>query len=193
MFVVDRPAAVQNQALHLRAPSVTSADSNRVSLDSLNTILGGSFTSRAQPESSREEWLHLRSLQLWPRSVPRDVHRNHQRGKAEQTVPRASSQRNSRCISTGDISKDEAKKARETVQSDTIGNFGTLSGIAGVAAGVVAESAERDSVAVDLASIDAIDDAKLNSLGKNAVQINKSVLARGRQVACAGATEAASG
>ncbi len=176
VFIVDRPAAVQT-VLHLRAPSVTSADSNRISLDLLNTILGGSFTSRLNQNLREKNGFTYGARSNFGLAPSLGMFTATTSVKAEQTGPALREFMGELWrISIGDISKDEAQKARETVQSDTISNFGTLSGIAGIAAGLVAERRPWDSIAADLASIDSIDDAKLNALGKNAVQINKAVL-----------------
>lgn len=176
VYVVDRPAAVQT-VLHLRAPSVTSADSNRVSLDLLNTILGGSFTSRLNQNLREKNGYTYGARSNFGLNPSLGMFTATTSVKAEQTGPALREFMGElRRISSGDISKDEAKKARETVQSDTIGNFGTLSGIAGTAAGLVSERRPWDSIAADLTSIDSIDDAKLNGLAKDAVKLNKAVL-----------------
>lgn len=176
VYVVDRPAAVQT-VLHLVAPSVTSADSNRVPLSLLNTILGGSFTSRLNQNLREQHGYTYGARTRFALNPSLGTFTATTSVKADQTGPALREYMGElRRIKSGDISKGEAQKARETIQSDMIGDFGTLSGVAGAAATVVSERRDWNSIASDMASIDSIDDAKINALASNAVNLNQAVL-----------------
>jgi predicted Zn-dependent peptidase len=176
VFVVDRPAAVQT-VLHLRTTSVTSADANRVPLELLNTILGGSFTSRLNQnlrENNGYTYGARSSFQLSPSlgqfTASTSV-------KAEQTGPALKEFMGElRRIASGDIADAEATKARETVRADLIGSFGTLAGVTGLAGQMIATRLPWDTVSKDLALATTIDASALNALAKSAINLDNAVL-----------------
>gem|GEM_PF-1613 len=176
VFVVDRPGAVQT-VLHLRSPSVTSGDSNRVALDLLNTILGGSFTSRLNQNLREKNGYTYGARSGFALNPSLGMFTASTSVKAEQTGPALREFMGELTrIRSGDISDAEATKARETVRADMVGSFGTISGVTGLAAQMVSSRLAWDAVASDIASVGSVDATKLNLLAKQSINMDAAVL-----------------
>jgi predicted Zn-dependent peptidase len=129
VVAVDRPDAVQT-VLALVAPGAAYAYEERLPLEMAHMILGGSFTSRLNRNlrevhgftygagSSHNSLAHM-GLSTAQTSVV-----------AESTGPALKEfLLELTRIASGDVTEDEMAKARETIRSDLIESFGTLSGI----------------------------------------------------------------
>ena len=176
IFVVDRPDAVQT-VIHLRSPGATYSDKNRVATDMLNTILGGSFTSRLnQNLRERNGFTYGAGSRV---SAGRFVGQFVARTSVQSAVTAPALKEffvELNRIRSGDISADEAAKARETVLNDVVSNFGTLEGTAATAAEIITVGGTWSDIAADVKTLQAVDASMLNALAPKVVDVNKAVL-----------------
>jgi zinc protease len=176
VYIVDRPDAVQT-VLHLRAPGIAYSDADRTRLELVNTVLGGSFTSRLNMNlrekngytyGARSGMIINPSLGIFSASTS---------VKAEQTgAALAEFLREIRGIREGNITPEEAAKARETVKSQAVGVFGTASDAAGAAVELAMHGAPWSTIAEDIKAYDACDAAMLNAACGRIVDLDRSVL-----------------
>ncbi|MBI5865937.1 MAG: insulinase family protein [Planctomycetes bacterium] len=174
--LVHRPDAVQT-VIQFVTPGVTYRDPQRMKLRLMNTILGGSFTSRLN-QNLREAHGYTYgarsnfSMEIetgWfiaASSVRTDV-----TGAALHEFLSEF-----RRLASGDISDTEAMKARETVRTNSIRAFEGLRGLTGAAAACWASSLPFDSIASDLAAIENTSAGELNELAKTAIGLDRGVL-----------------
>ncbi len=176
IFVVDRPGAVQT-VLHLRSPAANYAAMDRSASYMLNTILGGSFTSRLnQNLRERNGFTYGAGSRV---QAGRNVGQFFARTSVQSAVTAPALKEfffELTRIKSGDISPDEAAKARETVANDVVSNFGTLQGTAGAAAEIISVDGQWTDIAADLAALQSVDASKLNVLAPRLVNTNNAVL-----------------
>ncbi len=176
LAIVDRPEAVQT-VIRLVAPGVRFADEKRVPLRALNTILGGSFTSRLNANlreahgytygaGSRFSMQRATGSFSASTSVKADV-----TGAALKELMEELAK-----IRKGDVTDDEIKKARESLRTDVVSSFATLHGILGAVDDLVANGVELSTLGADLAALDAVTAAKVNALAKDAIPLEQGVL-----------------
>ena len=79
-------------------------------------------------------------------------------------------------IASGDISENEAAKARETQRNDTISSFEGLAGLSGAAANFIVNGMPVGTTAADLEAMQKVTAAELNALAKKAVNLDGGVL-----------------
>ena len=79
-------------------------------------------------------------------------------------------------IRAGDISADETQKAALSIRQDVVGDFATLDGILGQAAGRAASGLSFATIATDLTHASSITPRTLNTLAKNAITTDQGVL-----------------
>lgn len=79
-------------------------------------------------------------------------------------------------IRAGDISADETQKAALSIRQDVVGDFATLDGILGQAAGRAASGLSFATIATDLTHANSITPRTLNTLAKNAITTDQGVL-----------------
>lgn len=176
VFVVDRPDAVQT-VIRFVMPGPAYTDAKRISYELLNTILGGSFTSRLNMNLREEHGYTYgarSSFAMEPRlgymvassSVRADVTGEsvkeflHEIGRTRE----------------GDISTEEARKARETVRTNTIESFAGLRGVIGEASERLLAGVPFASLGDDMALMQRIDANELNAMAKSAIPLEKGVL-----------------
>lgn len=176
IFVVDRPGAVQT-VLHLRSAAANYAAADRAATSMLNTILGGSFTSRLnQNLRERNGFTYGAGSRV---QSGRNVGQFFARTSVQSAVTAPALKEfffELARIKSGDISPDEAAKARETVANDVVSSFGTLQGTAGAAAEIISVNGQWTDIAADLAALQSVDASKLNALAPRLVNTNNAVL-----------------
>ena len=79
-------------------------------------------------------------------------------------------------IRAGDITADETQKAALSIRQDVVGDFATLDGILGQAAGRAASGLSFATIATDLTHASSITPRTLNTLAKNAITTDQGVL-----------------
>lgn len=176
VFIVDRPGAVQTM-VHLRAPSVPASNPDRAKLEMLNTLLGGSFTSRLN-NNLREQHGYTYGARtgfaMGP-SVGSFTASSSVRADATGAALKEFMGELKR-IATGDITAVEAVKAGAVTTDNTVEPFGTIGGVVGVAMSTVEDRLPWSSLAEDFAAMKSVDAAALNKLAATAVDLNNAVL-----------------
>ncbi|MBC7834450.1 MAG: insulinase family protein [Phycisphaerales bacterium] len=165
IVVVDRPDAVQT-VIRFIGPGPKFADAGRVNYRLLNTLLGGSFTSRLNQNlrerngytyGARSRFEMLPSMGYFTSGAA-------VRADATGAAVREFMAEFDR-LRKGDVSGAEAGKARQTVRTDVVQSFAGLQGLLSVAGELVANRVPFGTLASDLAAIDQASEPELNSLG----------------------------
>lgn len=176
VVLVDKPGAVQTVVRYVTpGPRVT--DKNRVAYRLINTILGGSFTSRLNANlreahgytygaGSRFVMNASTGYFLARASVKADV-----TGASLQEFASEFER-----IRNGDISESELVKARETLRTETIQSFEGVGGTVSTAASLVIDGIPFDSLGKDVASMQGMSAGDLNALARAALPIEQGVL-----------------
>ena len=176
-LIVDRPGATQTMIrFQIGAPRFATDD--RVERELLNTLLGGSFTSRLNQNlredhgytyGARSRFELSRSLGFFAASA---------QVQAEVTGPALKEFLSEfDRLNQGDISADELAKARATLRNDTITQFGTFAGLLSAASERIATGVPIESIAADLERSQAIQAADVNGLAARiAADLKRGVL-----------------
>ena len=176
VVVVDRPGATQT-VIHFAMPSVTLADPKRVSLEMLNIILGGSFTSRLN-QNLRERngftYGARSNFALYPSTgcmtatarVATDV-----TGAALREFFNEFTR-----IADGDISDEELAKARETFRNETVQSFASIDSMIATTATRLNAGLPPEMIKKDLALADRVKVSDLNELARSMIAPRRGVL-----------------
>jgi predicted Zn-dependent peptidase len=176
VVVVDRPGATQT-VIHFAMPSVTLADPKRVSLEMLNIILGGSFTSRLNQnlrERNGYTYGARSNFALYPSTgcmtasarVATDV-----TGAALREFFNEFTR-----IAAGDISEDELSKARKTFRNETAQSFASLDSMIATTAVRLNAGLPAEMIKKDLTLADRVKVSDLNELAKSMIVPLRGVL-----------------
>jgi predicted Zn-dependent peptidase len=79
-------------------------------------------------------------------------------------------------LRAGDVSEEEAGKARETLRTDVIQAFQGLGGLLGVASELVSNGVPFETLAQDMAKMQTAKATDLNAISNNAVPLEQGVL-----------------
>jgi len=176
VVIVHRPNAVQTVVRYL-APGIHAADDRRVPYDLINTILGGSFTSRLN-QNLRENHGYTygagSAFVMQPGAgywMARSSVRADATGESLVEFTRELDR-----LRAGDISESEVAKARETVRTNTVEAFQGVSGVVGTGASLVGAGLPFSSIAADLKAAAALDAGQLNALASGAIALDRGVL-----------------
>ncbi len=176
VLIVDRPDAVQT-VIEFIMPGPTYGDARRTQYWLLNTLLGGSFTSRLN--------LNLREEHGYTYGARSSFRMHKDSGNLVATASvRADATGESVSeflhefarLSSGDVSAEDASKVRETLRTDLIQSFAGLSGILRQALERTVNKQPMDSLLSDMRSIQTVDQEQLNALAKTAIPLNNGVL-----------------
>jgi predicted Zn-dependent peptidase len=174
--IVDRPNATQTAVL-FAAPGVTFGDSKRMPREMLNTILGGSFTSRLNQNLREEHGYTYGARSRWSMGVSAgDFSAGASVSASKTGASIAEFLKEFERLKSGDITGTEVDKARETTRNDMISAFEGLGGLLAGAAPYLASKLPFDSVARDLAALRAIEASDLNALAREALALDSGVL-----------------
>jgi len=176
VFLVDRPEAPQT-VVRFAAPAPKFADPSRPKLRLLGTILGGSFTSRLN-QNLREKngytygagarFVLGRELGIF--SAGADVTSKVTGASLREFLAEF------KRLSGGDVTPEEAGKARDIVKNSAVQSFSGLSGILATATSYVELGAPFETLGEDLTAEAALDAPALNSAAKGALALDRGVL-----------------
>ena len=176
LIIVDRPAATQT-LISIIMPGSRYEDPRRVQLEMVNTIFGGSFTSRLNQNlrethgytyGARSGFMMAPSLGVF--SAGASV-------QAEVTgAALAEFMGEFERIVSGDIGANEATKARETVRNDAVRGFGPLSGVLESASTVLAAGLPYETLVRDFAAMQRGTVADLNRLAQQGIAFDRAVI-----------------
>lgn len=179
VLLVDRPDAVQT-VVRFFAPGPIYGDERRMPCHLLNTILGGSFTSRLN-QNLREQHGYTygahSSFTMAPQCgwlvVGADV-RTDVTGAALREL--LHELRRLADGTTGDMTADEVSKACKTIFAQNVESFGSLEGLLDLAGERTLNEAPFSNVARELASLTSTSLEHLNGLCKSLLPIDAGVL-----------------
>ena len=178
VVLVDRPAAVQT-VIRFVAPGPRYATGDRMRYQLLNTLLGGSFTSRLnQNLRERHGFTYGASSWFWMSpfagsfgagaAVRADV-----TGAAVQELLR---ELRRLAGERADVTAEELGKGQETLRNELVQSFGTLRGILGSANELLLNGMPFETPAADLRTLDSITLDELNGFGQKALRLEAGVL-----------------
>ncbi len=179
LFIIDRPGAVQT-VIRFAMPGPTLASDDRAKLRVLNTLFGGSFTSRLN-QNLREAHGYTYGARSTYSMQPSAG--SFTAGAAVRADVTGASLveffKEFERIRAGDISPEEAGKARKTFRTDLIQDFEGLGGTLTQAAALLAAGLPLESIPADLAAAAKLTAADLNALVKparDAMPLGRGVL-----------------
>lgn len=176
VFLVHKPGATQTQ-IRFTAPGAPFSDPARGPLDALNTIIGGSFTSRLNNnlrETHGYTYGARSSFNMHPTVGTFTAGASVQ---AAVTGPALKEFFNEFArLAKGDITVDEATKARETVRNDTVKSLSNLEGLSSLLAERISARLPLSTIGTDLDAVAGAQPADLNKLSTSRVRMNQGVL-----------------
>ncbi|MBX9736859.1 MAG: insulinase family protein [Phycisphaerales bacterium] len=176
VLLVDRPGAVQT-VINFYAPGTPAASADRIPLRLINTILGGSFTSRLNQNLREKNGFtygagsrhnHTRHLGWF---MARSSVKSETTGLALKEF-----MSEFEGLRAGNITQDELDKAKKTARTELIQDFSTLSGYVSVGAGLLEDNLDWASLATDLQAIDKLTLAQVNAEAKPAINLERGLL-----------------
>jgi zinc protease len=176
ILVVDKPDAAQT-VIRFVHPGVPFDHERRVGLDVLNTLLGGSFTSRLMANlREKNGWTYGAgsSFVSWAQDGLFVASSNVQSDKTGPAIVEFLAE--FKRIRGGDVSKAEGEKARATVVAEIVQGFETLAGVTSSLATYAGYGQTPAAVARDLAAAQACSLAYLNELAATTVAAGRGVL-----------------
>ncbi|MFT3685036.1 MAG: pitrilysin family protein [Phycisphaerales bacterium] len=176
VYIVDRPGAVQTM-VHLRAPGFSAGDPDRAKTAALNTLLGGSFTSRIN-NNLREVHGYTYGARTGYSSGPTTgsfTASSAVRADATGAALKEFLGELTR-IRTGDVNDTEAAKAKAVTADNMTEPFGTIGGTVLVALGTVEDRMPWSSLTDDFAQLRSINTTGINGISKRAVDLDHAVL-----------------
>ncbi|MBM4063149.1 MAG: insulinase family protein, partial [Planctomycetes bacterium] len=179
VVIVDRPDAVQT-VIRFVAPAPAYRDPQRMPRQLLNSLLGGSFTSRLN-QNLREQHGFTYGASSGYAASPFCGWFSAGASVQAKVTGEALKQfllefDRLRKPGGGDVTDVEADKARATLRTQWIQSFEGLRGVLGAASELVLNGLPYDQVAKDLQAIGTIRAADLNALATSALPIDQGVL-----------------
>lgn len=176
VYVVDRPGAVQTVVrFAMPAPAFSSPERARLSL--INTLFGGSFTSRLNQNLREKNGYTYGARSSYALSRETGMFVASSAVRADVTGAAVGEfLKEFEHLRAGSISPEELTKSRATVRNDMVEGFQTLEGIVGAAIRPLAAGASYDVLAEDLRAIDTLSAADLNALARGAAPLERGVL-----------------
>ena len=176
LLIVDKPDAAQTVVRFVYG-GVAFEDERRVKLQVLNTLFGGSFTSRLNA--------NLREKQGWTYGAGSGFATWAKRGlfvassnvQSDKTGPAIQEfLKEFAKVRGGGITDGEGTKARETVVADIVQGFETLGGVASSFAPYARYGMKPEAIRADLATAKSCDTGHLDGLAKDALAAGRGVL-----------------
>ncbi|MCY2956336.1 MAG: pitrilysin family protein [Planctomycetota bacterium] len=178
VVVVHRAEAVQT-VVRFYAPAPTYARADRMSLQLLNTLLGGSFTSRLN-QNLREKngftYGARSSYSLAPAAGFFSAGANVKSDVTGAAIKELMLELNRLGSGKGDITEDEVQKSQETLRTAIIQSYQGLRGIVSSASDIVLNGRPFTQVGSDLTALPKITADSLNLLSKAFVPLDQGIL-----------------
>ena len=176
VVMVEKPDAVQT-VIRFTMPGPLYSDPNRVDYELLNTILGGSFTSRLNG-NLREEHGYTYGARSGYVMTPSTGYLTASSTVQAEVTGAALDEflYEFRRLRDGDVTAEEARKARETNRMDAIQSFEGLGGLLATAVRLELNGLPLSAISNDLAAITKVDEGDLNGLARAAVPLESALL-----------------
>jgi len=176
LIIVDRPGATQTMITFLM-PGAAFEDPRRIQLGMINTIFGGSFTSRLNQNLREDHGYTYGARSSFGMQPSLGVLSAGASVQAEVTGAALSEFfKEFARILAGDISVDEAAKARETVRNDAVRGFSSVSGVLDAASELIAAGLPFETLTRDFASMNRGEAKDLNTLASQAIAFDRAVI-----------------
>ncbi|MBU6413523.1 MAG: insulinase family protein [Planctomycetes bacterium] len=176
VYLVNKTGATQTQ-IRFIAPGTGFTDPARGNLDALNTIIGGSFTSRLNNnlrETHGYTYGARSSFTMHPTIGSFTAGASVQAAVTGAALKEFFNEFTR--LTKGDITADEATKARETVRNDTVKSMASLDGLSGLIAERLSAKLPISSIATDLESVAKAQATDLNTLATSRINMKQGVL-----------------
>lgn len=176
VLLVDRPGAVQT-VINFYTPAPKVDDPQRVGMRLINTILGGSFTSRLNQNLRERNGFtygagsRVNQTRYTGWFMARSSVQSETTGKAL-----AEFMKEFGAIAQGTISEDELNKAKKTVRTEMINDFATLNGYVNVGADLLVDAMPWATLAGDMGALEGLSLEQINALSKSMIRLDKGVL-----------------
>ena len=175
-IMVDRPDAVQT-VVHFIMPGPSYADETRPQLELLNTILGGSFTSRLNQNLREEHGYTYGARSRFEMNPSAGYFTASSSVRADVTGASVSEFLGEFAALRGaDVTADEAKKAQASRRMGMMQSFAGLRGIVDAGATLVRNGRPFSALAEELALIAQATEADLNRLATKAPLLERGLL-----------------
>ncbi len=176
IVIVDRPDAVQT-VIRFVLPGPKAADPARSKYRLLNTILGGSFTSRLNQNLREKNGYTYGAGSRFAMQPMVGMFVARAAVKADVTGPALQEFFNEIARTrAGDISENEIGKAAQTVRTETIEGLAGIHGPIRSTQGLIAAGLPFSTISRDLAASMDINAADLNRSARDAIPMEKGVL-----------------
>jgi len=174
--LVDRPGAVQS-IIRFLMPGPVYADPGRKKLQLFGTILGGSFTSRLNQNLREEHGYAYGAGCGFTMSREAGYFAASSRVRTDVTGASISEfLKEFRKIGQGDITAEEARKARSSERMDMIQAFSGLNGVLAAAATLVRNGRPFTDLGTEMAVVAGLGEADLNGIAKSALRMDGGLL-----------------
>jgi len=176
VVLVDKPGAVQT-VIRYYMPGPRFSDPARLHYELLNTILGGSFTSRLnQNLRERNGFTYGARSQYVMTPVTGYLYAGSDVGADVTGAAITEFFNEFNAIRSGDISAEEARKSRETNRMEMIQSFQGLGGLIAIAQKLELNDLPFKALGDDLGAIAAATDVDLNGLAPAAIPLDQALL-----------------
>jgi predicted Zn-dependent peptidase len=176
VVLVDKPDSVQT-VIRFFLPGAAYGDPNRVKLTLLNTILGGSFTSRLNQNLREEHGYTYGAGCRYMMDPDIGFFIAYSNVQAEVTGDALKEfLKEFASIRSGDITAEEVDKARANFRTDVVQNHEDLGSVLQSAITLLRGERPFDGLAADLKASSVVSRDELNSLAGGAIPLEKGVL-----------------
>ncbi|CAN5680399.1 pitrilysin family protein [soil metagenome] len=176
VVLVDRPGAVQT-VINYYMPGAKADSADRVKMRLMNTILGGSFTSRLN-QNLREKHgftygagTRVSATRHTGWYVARANVVSDSTGAALKEFMGEFAR-----IRAGDVTAEELDKARKTARTEMIQTFATLGGYIGAGMGLLEDNLPWSTLSTDMAALETATLSDVNAVAKSGIPLEKGVL-----------------
>jgi len=175
VVLVDKPQSVQT-VIRFYLPGPVYADPNRIPLTLLNTILGGSFTSRLNQNLRERRGYTYGAGSRYFMDPQIGLFLAYANVQAEVTGDAIKEFLNEfASIRSGDVSDEETSKARASFRTDLLQDYENLGAVLQAAVRLLRNGRSFDGPAVDLKA-SAVGSQELNVVAKSALPLEQGVL-----------------
>lgn len=176
LVIVDKPGAVQT-VIRIMMPTESFTSPNRYALTELGVAFGGTFTSRINRNLREEKGYTYGAGLSFAFSKPVSYVVTSTAVRADVTGASLKEIGNEFArVKTGDLTEEEASKARSTVRVDFINALGTRQGLVGTAISYRENGIPFAQIGQHLDRFAKVDLATLNDVAKNGLPFDRALI-----------------
>ncbi|MBC8066516.1 MAG: insulinase family protein [Chlorobia bacterium] len=176
LVIVDKPGAVQT-VIKILMPSETFSSPNRYALTELGVVMGGTFTSRINRNLREEKGYTYGAGLQFAFSKPANYIVASTSVRADVTGASLKELLGELArVKTGDLTDEEASKARNTIRANFIDGIGTRQGLVGIAISYRENGIPFSQIGQELDRFAKVELAQLNELAKTGIPFDRAVI-----------------